>query len=343
MFINSSVEVAPEIKALFKDTASADPMVSHAAMQKLKAAISTVNPGILYGDTVTGIYEMQKFEPGQEIRYELDVVGPSQVKQHIAYSVPDTGYIPQRTIEGDYMTIRTYAIATSIDWSIEMARQNRVDVVARSMAVAEAGVIRKRNNDGWRTIIVAAGDRGISISDTSVANGLFSKRLVQLAQVVMRRNAGGNSTSLDRGRLTHIAMSPESLGDIRSWDLTQVDDITRREIFVAGDDVYSLTKIFGVTLVDLDELGVGQEYQKYYNNTGGYSTPNSKDEIAIGLDLAPRAYPTFVMPWVAQENGQFFEMHEDPTLLRMFRKGYWGRGRFGCSVLDNRKCIVLGI
>jgi hypothetical protein len=39
-------------------------------------------------------------------------------------------------------------------------------------------------------------------------------------------------------------MSPESLQDIRSWDLTQVDEITRREIFVAGDSVNSLGKIF---------------------------------------------------------------------------------------------------
>lgn len=339
----NTVDVAPELKALLKDTVSSDLGVSMAATEKLKAAIAVINSGVLHGDTVSGIFNMQKFEPGVEIKYALDIVGPSQVKNHIAYSVPDTGYVAQRTVEGDYMTVRTFRVATSIDWSREMARQSRWDIVTRAMAVADASVVRKRNNDGWHTIITAATDRGISISDTSIATGLFGKRLVALAEVVMRRNAGGNSTSLNRGKLTHIAMSPEALQDVRSWDLTQVDDITRREIFVAGGDLYSLTKIFGVTLVDLDELGVGQEYQKYYNNTLGASNPNSKDEIAIGLDLANDPANTFVMPWVAQDNGQFFEMHEDPTLLRLGRKGYWGEGRYGSAVLQNRSVIILGI
>lgn len=339
---SNSVDASPELKALLKDTVSDDPGIAFAASEKLKAAISVINVGVLAGDTVSGIYNMQKFEPGQEIRYELDVVGPSSLKHHIAYTVPDTGYIPQRTIEGDYMTIRVYRIATSIDWSRQMARQSRMDVVTRAMAVADAGVVRKRNADGWHTIITAAVDRGISISDTSATAGLFTKRLVALAQTVMRRNGGGNSTSLGRSRLTHIALSPEALQDIRSWDLTQVDEITRREIFLA-DDEYSLTRIFGVTLVPLDELGVGQEYQKYYNNTLGATNPNSKDEIAIGLDLATDKDNTFVMPWVACDNGQFFQMYEDPTLLRFGRKGYHGEGFFGTAVLQSKSLLILGI
>lgn len=336
------VDAAPELKALLKDTVSSDMGVAHAASDKLKAALSVINSGVLFGDTVSGIFNMQKFEPGQEIRYELDIVGPSDLKFHIAYTVPDTGYIAQRTVEGDYMVIRTYRIATSIDWSREMARQSRMDVVSRAMQVADAGVVRKRNDDGWHTIITAAADRGISISDSTAASGLFTKRLVALAQTVLRRNAGGNSTSVNRGRLTHIAMSPESLADVRSWDLTQVDEITRREIFVAADG-YALTKIFGVTLVDLDELGVGQAYQKYYNNTLGASTPAGKEEIAIGLDLMSDPDSTFVMPWVAQDNGQFFQMYEDINLLRFGRKGYHGEGRMGVGVLQNKSVIVLGI
>ena len=158
----------------------------------------------------------------------------------------------------------------------------------------------------------------------------------------MRRNAGGNSTSINRGRLTNIAISPESLQDIRSWDLTQVDEITRREIFISGDDTYSLTKIFGVTLVDLDELGVGQLYQKYYNNTLAASNPNGKDEIAIGLDLSGND-DTFLMPWVKRENGQFLEMFDDPTLLRMNRKGYFASGEYGVTILDSRRVIILGV
>jgi hypothetical protein len=345
MFTDSNVQVPENLKHLLKDSVSSDPIVAGAATHQLQAAISAgpLKKGVLYGDIVTGIFTMQAFEAGVPIVYPLDIVGASDVRFHVAYTVPFTGYTPQRTVEGDYLAVKTYKIATSIDWSREMAEWSRWDVVGRAMQVAEAGVVRKRNNDGWHTILAAAVDRNISISDTSAANGLFTKRLVALAQTVMRRNAGGNSTSIDKGRLSHIAISPESLQDIRSWDLTQVDDVTRREIFLGSDDMMSLTKIFGVTLIDIDELGVGQEFQKYYNNTLAATTPNSKDEIAIGLDLINGAQDSFLMPWVKRENGQFFQMHEDPVLLRLGRKGFFGEGRMGSVVLDNRRVIILGI
>ena len=344
MFAENTVEVPVEMKQLLKDTVSADPIVANAATHQLQAAISSgpIRKGILFGDTVSGIFKMQSFDAGTPIIFPLDIVGPNDVKFHVAYSVPSTGYIPQRTVEGDYLAVKTFRIATSIDWSRQMAEWSRWDVVGRAIQVMEAGVVRKRNDDGWHTILAAAVDRGISISDTSAATGLFTKRLVALAQTVMRRNAGGNSTSINRGRLTNIAISPESLQDIRSWDLTQVDEITRREIFISGDDTYSLTKIFGVTLVDLDELGVGQLYQKYYNNTLAASNPNGKDEIAIGLDLSGND-DTFLMPWVKRENGQFLEMFDDPTLLRMNRKGYFASGEYGVTILDSRRVIILGV
>lgn len=345
MFADTKESVPVEMKQLLKDTVSADPAVASAASFQLQAAVTNpvIKSGVLYGDIVTGIFNMRAFDKGEPIEFPLDIVQAADLRYHIAYQVPMTGYIPQRSVEGDYIACKTYKIATSVDWSREMAEWARWDVVGRALQVMEAGVIRKRNNDGWHTLLAAGVDRGITISDTSAANGLFTKRLVALASTVMRRNAGGNSTSLDRGRLTHIAMSPESLQDIRSWDLTQVDDVTRREIFLAGNDTQAYTKIFNVTLIDIDELGVGQEYQKYYNNTLGALTPNSKDEIAVGLDLSPGHQETFLMPWRRQANGGFLEMLEDPVLTRLGRKGYWVTGHMGCVVLDNRRIIILGI
>lgn len=339
-----TAKIPDELAKLLKDSVSPDVNVSGNAKNLLTAALTSgpLRSGNLFGDTVSGIFNMVAFEPGTPIEFPLDIVGPSDVNSHIAYTWSDTGYVPQRTVEGNYIAVRTYMVRNSIDWSREMARNSRWDVVSRALQVHDAGVVRKRNNDGWYTIITAAANRGISISDTSIATGLFGKRVVALAETVLRRNAGGNSTSVNRGKLTHIAMSPESLQDVRSWDLTQVDDITRREIFLAQDN-YSLTKIFGVTLVDIDEFGVGQEYQNYYNNVLGGSNPNSKEEIAIGLDLMNGSKDSFLMPWVKRDNGQFLEMYEDPTLLRFGRFGYWSEARMGTTVLDSRRVIILGI
>jgi hypothetical protein len=44
---------------------------------------------------------------------------------------------------------------------------------------------------------------------------------------------------------------------------------------MAGEEG-GLTKIFGVTLHDIDELGVGQDYQSYYTNVLGGTMPADK-------------------------------------------------------------------
>jgi hypothetical protein len=344
MFTDTQIDIPEELKGLLKDSVSANSIVAAAANDALKAAIAgPLKQGILYGDIVTGIFSMESFEPGTPIEYPLDIIGAADVKFHVAYTTPDTGYVPQRTVEGDYIAMKTYMVRSSVDWSREMARYSRWNVIGRALQVMEAGFVRKRNNDGWHVILAAAVDRGISISDTSIASGLFGKRVVALAQTVMRRNAGGNSTSIDKGRLTHMGISPESLQDVRSWDLTQVDDVTRREIFLSEDEMRPLSKVFGVILIDIDELGVGQEYQLYYNDTLGATTPNSKSEIAIGLDLAHGATDAFTMPWVKRENGQALQMFDDPVLIRHGRKGYFGEMRYGCGCLDNRRLLIVGI
>jgi hypothetical protein len=152
-------------------------------------------------------------------------------------------------------------------------------------------------------------------------------------QTVMRRNSGGNSASLGRGRLTDIYVSPEALEDIRNWGFDQVDETTRREIYTAATGGAPITRIFGVNLRDLDELGEGQEYQSFFVNELGGTVQASDLELVVGLDLSTR--DSFVMP--VKEQLQVFE---DPTLHRQQRAGYYGFAELGFGVLDNRRVIL---
>jgi hypothetical protein len=115
------------------------------------------------------------------------------------------------------------------------------------------------------TLLAAGVDRNIVVYDSDAATGQFTKRLVSLMKTVMRRNGGGNSASNNRGMLTDLYVSPEAMEDIRNWGVDQVDEVTRREIYTAADG--SVNRVFGVNLHDLDELGDGQEYQLFYENT----------------------------------------------------------------------------
>ena len=326
----------PDARTLevLRASGSYDKPVALANTHELAKALELpLRQGILNGDILDGIFEPIRLDQSATPEFPLDFLSPGTEKDFVAYTIPNHGYIPQRHVEGDYVMVPTYDIGAAIDWNLKYARDARWDVVGRAMEVMEAQFVKKLNDDGWHTIISAATDRNIVVLDSDAAAGQFTKRLVSLMKTVMRRNGGGNSTSNNRGRLTDLYVSPEAMEDIRNWNVDQVDEVTRREIFVADGD-NAMNRIFGVNLHDLDELGEGQEYQLFYNNELSGTLPGSDVELVVGLDLSKR--DSFVMP--IREEVQVFE---DDTLHRQKRAGVYGWAEQGFAILDNRR-VMLG-
>jgi hypothetical protein len=286
----------------------------------------------LNGDILNGIFEVVRLEQSATPEFPLDFLSPGTEKDFVAYTIPNHGYIPQRNVEGDFVMVPTYDVGAAIDWNLKYARDARWDVIGRAMEVMEAQFTKKLNDDGWHTILTAGFDRNIVVLDSDANAGQFTKRLVSLMKVVMRRNGGGNSTSNNRGLLTDLYISPEAMEDIRNWNVDQVDEITRREIMLAQGE-NALTRIFGVNLHDIDELGEGQEYQSFYANELSGSLPGTDVEIVVGLDLSRN--DSFVMP--VREEIQVFE---DDNLHRQKRAGVYGWAEQGFAVLDNRRVLL---
>ena len=94
-----------------------------------------------------------------------------------------------------------------------------------------------------------------------------------------------------------------------------------------------MNRVFGINLHDLDELGVGQEYQLFYSNVLSGTLPGGKTEAVVGLDL--RKNDSFIMPVRAQ-----VQIFEDDTLHRQKRAGFYGWAEQGFAVLDNRRVIL---
>ena len=320
---------------LIKRSGSADRNEAVAAQRELAVALETpLRKGVLVGDVLDNIFEKIQMAPGSAAEFPLDLLAPGTEGDHVAYTNPGHGRIPERAVEGDYVMVPTYSVASSIDYLLRYAKEARWDVVGRAMQVLEAGFTKKMNDDGWHTLLAAGVDRNILVYDGDAAAGQFTKRLVSLLKTVMRRNAGGNSGSLNRGRLTDLYLSPEALEDIRNWGIDQVDEVTRREIYLSSDDGAAITRVFGVNLHDMDELGEDQEYQKFFTDQLGGAVESSDKELVVGLDLS--ASDSFIMP-IKQD----VQIYEDDTLHRHQRAGFYGWAEIGFAVLDNRR-ILLG-
>lgn len=329
---NQKFQPTPELTDLLVRSGSPNREVALAANAEFAKALELpLRKGLLSGDILEGIFEPIKLAQGATPEFPLDFLAPGTEKDFVAYTVPNHGYIPERHVESDYVMVPVYDIGSSIDYLLKYARDARWDVVGRAMEVLEGSFVKKMNDDGWHTLLAAGTDRNIVVFDSDANSNQFTKRLVSLMKTVMRRNAGGNSASNNRGILTDLYVSPESMEDIRNWGIDQVDEITRREIYTAADG--TLNRVFGVNLHDLDELGVGQEYQLFYSNVLNGTLPSGKSEIVVGLDQ--RKGDSFIMP--IREEVQIFE---DETLHRQKRAGFYGWSELGFAVLDNRRVLL---
>jgi hypothetical protein len=323
-----------EFIALLRKSGDPDLQVASAAQHEFAKALELpLRKGVLVGNILGDIFETFTVEPGASTEYPLDLVSPGLEGEHVAYTNPGHGRIPEKSVESDFVTIPTYGITSSVDYLIRYARDARWDVAARAMQVMEAGFVKKMNDDGWHTLLAAGVDRNVLVFDGDATAGMFSKRLVSLMQTVMRRNAGGNTGSANRGRLTTLYVSPEALEDVRNWGLDQISDAVRTTIYNAPEGGAPITRIFGVDLRDLDELGEGQEYQVFYQQALGGAVQASDLELVIGLDQTSR--DSFIMPMK-----QALQVFEDPSLHRQQRIGYYGWAELGFAVLDNRRVLL---
>ena len=330
--VNSKAfQPTPELTDLLIRSGSPNREVSLAANAEFAKALELpLRKGLLSGDILDGIFEPIRLAQSATPEFPLYFLAPGTEKDFVAYTVPNHGYVPERHVEGDYVMVPT-DIGASIDWLLKYARDARWDVVGRAMEVLESSFVKKMNDDGWHTLLAAGVDRNIVVYDSDAASGQFTKRLVSLMKTVMRRNGGGNSASNNRGMLTDLYVSPESMEDIRNWGIDQVDEVTRREIYTAADG--AINRVFGINLHDLDELGEGQEYQLFYSSVLNGTLPGSDNEVVVGLDLRKR--DSFIMP--VREEVQIFE---DDTLHRQKRAGFYGWAEQGFAVLDNRRVIL---
>ena len=322
-----------EFISLLRRSGDSDKAVAVQAQREIAKALETpLREGVLFGDVVTNIYETMSLEPGASPEFPLDLLAPGTEGEHIAYTNPGNGRIPERHVESDYVMINTYGISSSIDFLLKYAREANWNVVGRAMQVLESSFVKKINDDGWHTLLASAVDRNILVFDADAAAGQFTKRLVSLMKTVMRRNGGGNSVTAP-GRLSDLYLSPEAIEDIRNWGFDQLDEVSRREIYVANDEGPALTRIFGVNLHDVFEFGDGQEYQTYFTSDLGGSLASSDVELVIGLDQG--ANDSFVMPVK-----KTVEIFEDEALHRHQRQGYYGWAEIGFGVLDNRRVLA---
>lgn len=322
------VEVNEKQRDLLRATASNEIDVAAKHRQALAQVLERAwQAGVLEPDLLGTIFNRINLPPGVEAKFPLDFYAPDNEGAYEAIVIPKEGALPDRIIDANEVRVSTYKIGNAISWGLDYARDARWDVVARAIEVFTNGFIRKLNDDGWHVILSAAVNGTAStIFDSGGTAGEFSKRLLlDLMSGIKRRTGGRNS------RLTDVYMSPEAINDIRNFSNTEIDEVSRRELVTRGED--QVPTLYGVNLHEMQEFGVGQEYETYLSGTLGRAHGGSREEFVVGLDLLHR--DAFVMP-VREEMSMF----DDQALHRSAKAGVYGWMEIGFANLDTRRVIL---
>lgn len=347
-----------EMQKLFMETANLDTPEGQQAFKEFAQAITTpILQRVELESIMRQLFQVERLGPGAQAIYPV-----AEDFEIPVWVLPGLGYLAQNFIEGvgEEVVVPTFSINASADWKVSYAREGRVDIAARAAARVAKDLANYEEECGWKIIIPAAtsgfagkgllGPRSAPIYEVGAASigaGYLSKELINKMMIGFKR----------LGRtLTHLYISPEDAADIREWTDTDIDPVTRREIFQAA----GMGRIWGVQLVEVQHLGATGLYNLNHENSGygkflldntdsynAYTAdnPNTTDangEITTlgetqvyGFDLVTDN--TLVMP-VKKE----YEAIDDPTLLRHQKAGFFGWAELGFACLDSRM-LAMGV
>jgi hypothetical protein len=341
-----------KLAELFNATASFDTPEGVEAYKAFAQALTVpILQEIRDASIMRQLFAVERLAPGAQAVYP--VADDFEIP---VFVLPGLGYIAQNFIEGvgEEVYVPTFSISVSADWKVTYARDSRIDIPERAARNAARAIADYEEDSGWRVIIPGGttnfagqgllGSRNAPVYQVpagATGEKFLSKELINLMMVGMKRT---------RRSLTDLYISPEDAADVREWTDTQVDPITRREIFQAAGmgniwninlhEVFQLGAtgrfninqngaLFGV--FQIDAAGDFNDYTPTDVNTvdaNGNVTTAGETQI-WGFDLSVN--DSLVMP-IRKE----YEAHDDPTLLRQQKQGFFGWEEVGFALLDSR-------
>ena len=341
-----------EMMELFRATAEINTPEGIAAYRAFAAALTTpILQKVELESIMRKLFAVEKLGPGAQAVYPI-----AEDFEIPVWVLPGLGYVAQNFIEGigEEVYVPTFTIDASADWKITYARDSRIDIPSRAAARVAKDLANYEEECGWRIILPAAtssfAGKGLlgsrpapiyEINPASTGAGYLSKELINKMMVGFKR-IGRN--------LTDLYVSPEDAADIREWTDTDIDPITRREIFQAS----GMGSIWNVALHEVQHLGAtglyningtGSEFGKFIADASdeynSYSIDNGNVTAAdgtvstlgetqvVGFDLGVN--DSLVMP-IRKD----YEAHDDATLLRVQKQGFFGWQELGFACLDSR-------
>jgi hypothetical protein len=342
----------PEQVELVKAIGSRDVTVAREASEAFAAFIGpVVSKVLMQAGTASAIYTDAPYDADDNPSLPLDLWFDQSQDYVTVWSQSVAGGLPSSSVEGfSELKISTYRLDAAVSFLKRYARTGRIDVVSKAVERMSNEVLVKQERNAWAVVLKALAEAktpavgknngvdGGQIINSATAGTFNLGDLNNLMTLVKRINtsyAGGTTT--DSYGLTDLFISPEIKADIRAFAYqpfttgggTNLPDAAREEIYRGAGS----QELYGVTLHELVELGVGAKYSALFNAFKGTQTFNdTASELIVGLDLSREG---FIRPIArqAENGGTFTVLPDDQFVARSEKTGFYG------SLEEGRVCI----
>lgn len=363
-------EKTPEQVELIKAMGSSNKVQALEAQDAFAAFIAPViQEVLLQAGTAAAIYEDMSYDEDDSPSIPVDLYYGEPEGTFSVWQQTVAGGLPTQQI-GSFQEIKvsTYPLDSAISFDKRYVRKCRLDVVARGLERLSNDVLIKQERNAWYVVLKMLADaqtKGVNHVFRAQTSDIFQVEDINKAITLLKRlNAAYNGATPvgNEGKgLTDLYVSPEIMEQIRGFAYNPVNtkqavggttsipltDSVRERIFNAA----GMTDIWGVTLHELLELGVGRKYNVLFDEIAAsknFSKPDGTaagqfadtDEILIGVDRSRRAFIR-TLAVNAETGGSFNLRPDDQFLARSGKVGFYGGLEEGRVGLDAR--AVAGI
>ena len=353
---------------MIKAMGSKRPEVSREASEAFAAFIGPVIQQVLsQADTASAVYTDVVYDEDDNPSYPLDLFYEQRNADNYVtvFQQNIAGGLPSSQVAGaNELKVSTYRLDAAVSFLKKYARRGRLDVVSKAVERMAQEVLVKQERNAWAVLLKALSEgKGTGSSNGAhIVNNVGSTESFQLDTLnaiitrmkrINKSFAGGTAAQVYSEGITDLYVSPEVKQDIRAFSYSPIGNNAAQSL---PEDAKSgayrgagLANIFGINIVDLQELGVGQKYNTLYEtfsdaaglagavNEAGASTTtafndSSSHEVIIGVDASREA---LIRPVArnADSGATFSALPDDQYSQRADKTGFYG------SVEEGRVCI----
>ena len=375
----------PEQVELIKAMGSRQQTVAREAQEAFAAFLGPVVQSVLnQAGTAGSIYTDAPYDEDDSPSYPLDLYYNDGANAVSVWSQNIAGGLPSSAVEGmAELKIATYRLDSAVSFLKKYARRARLDVISKGVERMAQEVLVKQERNAWAVILKAlgeatssgvtdgigvtslkAGTHVVPVTDESVFQLADLNRLMTLNKRINESFANGTPDNVYSTGVTDLYVSPEVKEQIRAFAYQPMNtrhgkvttsgatavplpDSVRTDIFNAA----GASEIYGVNIVELNELGVGKKYNQLFDqfDTGNIA-PNgtntahafaeSTDELCVGIDNSKGAFIR-ALAQNADSGSSFTADPDDQYVQRAEKLGFYGSLEEGRVCIDGRAIVGL--